>query len=182
MLRGLIWIKSSYRDITNSTNERTLIASVIPPNVFVGNTAIVETQTQGKQMLFLLSILNSFCEDYLIRYKVGTHVSMFYAYQLPMPRLDVGNAYFDAIVPRAARLTCTRPEFADLWQSVMGEAWDESKGATDPAERQKLRNEIDAIVAHLYRLTEADFTHILGTFPLVSESVKVATLNAYRDV
>jgi hypothetical protein len=70
-------------------------------------------------------------------------------------------------VPRAARLTCTRPEFADLWQSVMNAPWDESQGTADPAERQRLRDEIDAIVAHLYGLSRADFDHILGTFPLV---------------
>ena len=92
---------------------------------------------------------------------------MFYMYQLPMPRLNPGDPYFDAIVPRAARLTCTRPEFADLWGDVMGETWDDSSGAVDPAERQQLRDEIDAIVAHLYGLTRAEFDHILGTFPLV---------------
>jgi hypothetical protein len=53
------------------------------------------------------------------------------------------------IVPRAARLTCTRAEFADLWREDTGEDWNESSGATDPAERQRLRDEIDAIVAHL---------------------------------
>ena len=31
-------------------------------------------------------------------------------------------------------------------------------------------------------LTEAEFAHILTTFPLVAEAVKVAALNAYRDV
>lgn len=67
----------------------------------------------------------------------------------------------------AARLTCTRPVFADLWGQVMGTAWDETSAATDPAERQRLRDEIDAIVARLYGLTRADFDHILGTFPLV---------------
>ena len=49
----------------------------------------------------------------------------------------------------------------------MGTPWDASSGATDPAERQRLRDEIDAIVAHLYGLSRADFAHILGTFPLV---------------
>lgn len=48
-----------------------------------------------------------------------------------------------------------------------GRDWDESCGATDPAERQRLRDEIDALVAHLYGLSRADFDHILGTFPLV---------------
>jgi hypothetical protein len=34
----------------------------------------------------------------------------------------------------------------------------------------------------LYGLTETEFAHILTTFPLVAEAVKVAALNAYRDV
>jgi hypothetical protein len=59
------------------------------------------------------------------------------------------------------------PSVASLWQEVMGESWDESKGATDPVQRQALRDELDALVAHLYRLTRDDFQHILGTFPLV---------------
>jgi ABC-type Fe3+ transport system permease subunit len=37
-------------------------------------------------------------------------------------------------------------------------------------------------VAHLYGLTEAEFAHILSTFPLVAEPVKQAARNAYRDV
>ena len=50
----------------------------------------------------------------------------------------------------------------------MSETWDaEGKGATDPADRQTLRDELDALVAHLYGLTRDDFAHILGTFPLV---------------
>ena len=117
--------------------------------------------------MYLEGVYNSFCLDYVLRQKVATTINMFYLYQLPVPRLLPGDPYFDAIAPRAARLTCTRPEFADLWQSVMGEPWDESKGATDPAERQQLRDEIDAIVAHLYGLSREDFDHILGTFPLV---------------
>ena len=55
-------------------------------------------------------------------------------------------------------------------------------GATDPAERARLRAELDGLVAHLYGLTEAEFAHILGTFPLVAEPTKIAALNAWRDV
>jgi hypothetical protein len=55
-------------------------------------------------------------------------------------------------------------------------------GATDPTERAKLRAELDGLVAHLYGLSEEEFTHILGTFPLVAEPSKIAALNAWRDV
>ena len=36
--------------------------------------------------------------------------------------------------------------------------------------------------AHLYGLTDAEFAHILDTFPLVPEPTKIAALNAWRDV
>ena len=53
-------------------------------------------------------------------------------------------------------------------------------GATDPAERARLRAELDGRVAHLYGLTEDEFAHILRTFPLVAQPVKDAALDAYR--
>ncbi len=39
---------------------------------------------------------------------------------------------------------------------------------------------LEAICA--FANTKAGFAHILATFPLVAEPVKVAALNAYRDV
>ena len=33
---------------------------------------------------------------------------------------------------------------------------------------------------HLYGLTESEFTHILGTFPLVDPGVRAAALEAFR--
>ena len=52
---------------------------------------------------------------------------------------------------------------------------------TNAVPRAKLRAELDGLIAHLYGLTESEFAHILTTFPLVSDSVKLAAQNAYRD-
>ena len=54
--------------------------------------------------------------------------------------------------------------------------------AASTNERAKLRAELDGLVAHLYGLTEEEFIHILGTFPLVGSAVKVDAHNAYRRV
>ena len=158
-----------YRRIARPTDVRTLIAAVVPPSTICDTVAIIEgdAERQNRCVLYLSGLFNSLCLDYVLRLKIATTVNMFYVYQLPLPRLNPGNPYFDAIVPRAARLTCTRPEFAGLWQQVMGEPWDQSKAAADPAARQALRDELDALVAHLYGLSRDDFAHILGTFPLV---------------
>jgi len=58
----------------------------------------------------------------------------------------------------------------------------EGHGVTNEVERAQLRAELDGIIAHLYGLTEAEFAHILSTFPLVPEATKQAALSAYREL
>ena len=84
---------------------------------------------------------------------------------------------FLPIVQRSARLVCSTADFDALAISM-----DQRDGATDSAERARLRAELDGLVAHFYGLSEAEFTHILSTFALVSEPVKQAARNANRDV
>ncbi len=174
-----------HRRIARTTDERTLIAAIVPPNTACENnatTVLINGNSEQKAKIYVCALFNSFVLDYLIRYKISATLNMFYIYSLPVPRLMPGHSYFDAIVQRAARLVCTRAEFADLWQSVMGDSDDsplhlwggvgggDTVGGGVEAERQHLRDEIDALVAHLYGLSVSDFAHILGTFPLVFPS------------
>lgn len=158
-----------------STDIRTMIACIIPPGTFCWDNLAVTTMwdEHGDRLLeyphlcYLVAIMNSLVFDFTLRLQIGTNLSFYIIYQLPMPRLVQGNPYFEAIVSRAAHLTCISQEFAELWQEIMGESWDDSKGATIEAERQILRDEIDALVAHLYGLSHNEFAHILNAFPLV---------------
>ena len=174
-----------FRDIAANTNERTMVSSVIPPTfhgnklptikIFDGND---KRLISDAEQLFLCAVWNSFVIDSMLRMKVTTTLNFFYIYQLPIPRLTAKDAAFAPIVARAARLICTTPEFDALAKEVGLE----SHSVTDPAERTRLRSELDGLVAHLYGLTESEFAHVLTTFPLVPEPVKIAALNAYRDV
>jgi len=170
-----------FRDVAASTNERTMIAAVVPPNIFSGNTLILSQGFQGlSNMIALVALLNSYCVDFIIRKKVTNHCNMFYVYQLPIPRLTEKDSAFAPIVERAAKLICTTPEFDELAREVgLGS---HKKGASNEAERARLRAELDGLIAHLYGLTEDEFAYILTSFPLVSETVKTAAQNAYRDV
>ena len=111
---------------------------------------------------------------------VSANLSMFYIMQVPVPRLTASDPRFAPIVNRAAKLVCTSPEFDDLAKAVGLKS--HANGVTDPAERAKLRAELDGLVAHLYGLTETEFAHILVTFPLVPQDVRDAALVAYRDI
>ncbi|RLF96074.1 hypothetical protein DRN52_03035 [Thermococci archaeon] len=123
-------------------------------------------------------------------------MTMFYLYQLPIPRLTSGNWFFDQIVPRAARLICIDEEFAELWEETFKPEWREIAKTSkvkgwenlsekwkpecgvygwvyingekrDDGDRAQLRAEIDALVAHLYGLTKEEFSYILETFPVL---------------
>jgi hypothetical protein len=178
------------RRIARNTDERTLICTVLPPNSVVVHSLFVnvDKMLDPQTSLYLCAALNSFVADYFIRQQVTSNVSQFAIHLLPVPSPAASSAAFRAIVHRAARLICTTPEFDDLAIAVGKKKASTSSartgeyGTTDPTERAKLRAELDGLVSHLYGLTEAEFVHILGNFPLVPQPVKVAAHNAYRDV
>ncbi len=170
----------SYRAIGRSTDARTLIGTVLPSNVFSGNSLNIASPTQdNKSTVFISAVLNSFCVDFALRQQVSANINMFYIYQLPIPRLTKNDRYFNDIVQRAAKLICTTLEFDELAQEIG--LVSHQQGVTDETERAKLRAELDGMVAHLYGLTEDEFSYILTTFPIVSATVKEAALSAYRS-
>ena len=185
----------AFRDVARNTDERTMIATLLPPNRYCPHTVSLEQvyadevkdgtnvsthSLNAAQRLYLTAGFNSFVFDWFIRQSVTAHVSFFFVYNTPLPRLTDSAPHFKLIVTRAARLICTTTEFDALAHEVG--LRDHRDGATDPAERARLRAELDGLVAHLYGLSEDEFIHILATFPLVPEPVKQAARNAYRDV
>ncbi|MBC5796964.1 Eco57I restriction-modification methylase domain-containing protein [Sphaerospermopsis sp. LEGE 00249] len=176
-----------FRDIARNTDIRTIIATIDTcsfhgnklPNIKIfddfGNKII-----DYKSQLLVCSFFNSFVLDWLLRTKVSSTLNFFYIYQLPVPRLTEKDEYFNEIVERAAKLICTTAEYDELAKEVgLGS---HKNGITEERERGKIRAELDGIIAHLYGLTESEFSHILSTFPIVAEEVKNAALNAYREM
>jgi len=161
--------------------------TMLPRNVYCNHTIpyvwVYVNQPElfeARAALQFTTVFNSLVFDFLVRQRVTAHLTFFFLYQMPVPRLTAANAAFGPIVERAARLICTTPEFDDLAQEVGLRS--HKQGATDPAERARLRAELDGLVAHLYGLTYDEFAYILTTFPLVAPAVKDAALEAYRAV
>jgi hypothetical protein len=174
-----------FRDIAASTNERSAIATILPKSNFVGNTLPLHVpQTDAPlndvELLALLGVFNSFVFDSLIKKKITSHLNMFYVYQMPVPRLGSHSSFSSLLVTRAGALICTTPEFNDLRKAVEKDLGVAITPATGEAERARLRAELDGMVAHLYGLSEAEFAHVLSTFPLVAPAVKAAALAEYR--
>ena len=98
-------------------------------------------------------------------------------------RCSPNDPHCQAIGKRVARLVCIGQEFDALRRELLGSV--EAYVATNPIERQRLQNEIDALVAHLYGLNEDELRHILYapyTFPLVAREIKDGVLAAFARV
>ncbi|MFH1881651.1 MAG: DNA methyltransferase [Planctomycetota bacterium] len=118
-----------FRNIAASTNERTLICGVAPPS-FHGNSFMTITpknrQWNGPnetEMLWIASIMSSFCIDFLIRQKVSTNLNYFFIESLPIPRGDANNVLRYVTTAKATRLFCYNKDFANLWEKLWSDGW-----------------------------------------------------------
>ncbi len=110
-----------FRDITNATNERTAIFSLLP-RVGVGNKVpLLFPRATATQIACLLATLDSLTFDYVTRQKMGgTTLNFFIVYQLPvLPPAAFSPADIAYIVPRVLELVYTAWDItafaADVW-------------------------------------------------------------------
>jgi hypothetical protein len=109
----------AHRSIASSTNERTMIAAVLPRNTFYAHSLnAMRGKMEAAHVLIIAAIFNSLVFDAFLRQKVTGNLTMFYIYQMSVPRLTSQDDSFAPIVERAARLICTTSEFDDLAREV----------------------------------------------------------------
>jgi N-6 DNA Methylase/Eco57I restriction-modification methylase len=131
----------AYRDVASPTNRQTLIAAIVPRETVTTHTVFCVKETLDKEaQQFLCGILNSYVADYLVRMRVGTHVSAAIVARLPVPRPDRRDPLF-VVVADAARL--------------LAAGWNGGTFAR-----------LNAAAARLYGLTVPEFSHVVATFPL----------------
>jgi hypothetical protein len=155
------------RDITNRTNERGLIAAILPSNITDYTVRVLPIgNSSDTSQLVLLGLLNSFLLDYLARQRIGgTHLSNDVLEQLPIPRLQEIDPRLSAfIVPRCLELTYTAWDLEAFAQDC---GWSGPPFRWDEERRFQLRCELDAAFFHLYGLNRDDTAYILDTFPIV---------------
>ena len=142
----------AYRTIASSTNERTLIATLVPENVFLINSlnyicpiqysiddgGIHQTIVAQDTLHYLSAILNSYVLDYYIRMRVSANLNTFYINELPVPSPDETIKHKVTLM---ARMLLSDPSKKDV------------------------RAEIEIMIAKdLYSLSKEDMEHILSTF------------------
>ncbi|MFU0505625.1 Eco57I restriction-modification methylase domain-containing protein [Pseudaminobacter sp. NGMCC 1.201702] len=148
------------REITNATNERTVIASYLPRTAVSHTATLVFPRIASEQVPCLLANLNSLALDFCARQLIGgTHLTLSLIRQLPvfapsfytLPRRDF-------IVPRILELTYTSHSLAPFARDL---AFDGPPFAWDEDRRAYLRAELDAFYARAYGLSRDELRYIL---------------------
>ena len=151
----------SFRLITNRTNTRTLIAALTPPKCFQQHSVQFVELIRGdeKDEAYLLGCLSSIPLDWYARRFVEINFTFNYFNPLPIPRPDRDDPLWQRVVELSGRLACPDERFAD-WAAAVNVNY----GTLEPEEKQDKIYELDAVVAHLYGLSEPQLAHIFETF------------------
>jgi hypothetical protein len=140
----------AYRDITNTTNERTTIAAAIPRSPAARSSPVLgyDPSFNGAE---LLSNLNAFVFDYLSRLKLGgTHMTFSTLTQLPIvPPNNIGCALFGCYCPFAKILELTNTAW-DMKAFALAGGYDGPPFRWDDNRRFQIRCELDSAYFHLY--------------------------------
>jgi hypothetical protein len=151
----------AFRDVSRATDSRTVRAVLVPPRVFLTHKAphLTFLDTPEASRACCLGVMNSLPFDWQARRYVETSVAFFILEGLRVPSLDDGA--HDAIAAAAARLSCPDERFADFAAATGVEV-----GPLAPDERERLRAEIDARMAHSWGLDATDLETIFVDFTL----------------
>jgi hypothetical protein len=190
-------IQIALKDITSTTNARSIISCLLPPYGAGHTLPIIDIELAGQRdrasaQALLCGNLNSLVLDFVARTKIlGNHASWYIVEQLPVvpPRLydttRFGPKTAGEIVRAAVlELTYTAHDMAPFARD-MGHV-DAAGNAKPPfvwneERRLKLRAKLDAVYFHLYGVTDRDdVRHVYSTFPIV-EREEVAAHGRYRS-
>ncbi|MCR6688903.1 N-6 DNA methylase [Cellulomonas sp.] len=144
--------RAGFCDITGQTNERTLLAALIPAGVVCGNKVptltfdVPDMPAQDAASLWV-ALANTFAVDWVARRVVTTTVNYFLLRTLPLPVL--GPHELAAVLQLSRTLAQAEGRRADLW--ALAEA----------------RARIDAIAATALHLDLADLQVLLSDFRLI---------------
>ena len=145
----------AYRDVASATNTLTLIAALLPPGTVTTHTLFVlKTALDEEAQQFVVGMLNSLVANYIVRLRVGTHVTVSIVERLPLPKPSRTSVDFAAVS------ACAR-------------------GLSNTPKDLNLQTTLQAAAARLYGLDADAFAHVLSTLPLVDERLRAASMEAF---
>jgi hypothetical protein len=163
-----------FRRIACDTNERTVIASILPYGA-ASYGWILTIGPDATGLAILLGCYNSFAFDYMMRCSLSQpSIPQSTAAQLPVlasttydrrAPWDREHTLADWLIPRVLELTYTAWDLASFAGDL---GYHGPPFRFDEERRAVLRAELDACFFHLYGIEREDVVYILDTFPIVA--------------
>ena len=152
----------AFRDVTNATDRRTIIAALVPPGTILTNKAPYVFAYDGDERAssFLLGVLCSFPLDWYARKYVILGMNFHIFNGLPIPTYDATSPLIARVVVVAGRLAAIDERYRD-WAAYVGV---EVGSAKDEPVKSDLVAELDALVCLLYGLSVEQVRHVFATF------------------
>jgi len=175
-----------WRDITNATNERTVICNPFSRSASGDTLLLIFPGVSHLNLVAgLQANLSSLVLDYTCRQKIGgTHLKYNVFFQLPiLPPSAYSESDLSFIVPRVLELSYTShvmaPFARDLGYDGSPFLWDENR-------RAQLRAELDAWYALAYGLTRDELRYVLDPKDIMgadypSETFRVLQKNEVKQ-
>lgn len=175
-----------FGDVASPTNQRGLIACLLPRNSVSGHTVptIEMVNADTSTLLLWLGVGNSFAIDFLVRMKVSLHMSYTIMDSLPFPRDFSHTPAANEIARRVCMLCAVGPEMEEFRREAIqdGILQDLDSVAEDPEHRAVLAAEIDALVARdVFRMKKEEMLYILDPKNILGEECDVETFKALRN-
>ncbi|EAJ0037757.1 class I SAM-dependent DNA methyltransferase, partial [Campylobacter jejuni] len=181
------FFRLGYRAVASDTNERTLIASLLPKNCGFGHSMFANAPKQYivkddeicmdivpyEKILFVLALFNSLVVDFIIRNMVQINVSKSYLERIPLPQPSdeeiQNNEIYKTLAKNALLLQLYNDQnrhFDELKQefNIKNEEIPKTKKAYDI-----LRAKNDLLVKELYGLSDDEFSYMISTFKVLNE-------------
>lgn len=159
-----------WRSLTSPTNQRTMIASIIPSMPTCQSVQLLQT-TPVEDLLMILALFNSKVFDFFVRLKMGgIDLTQSVVRQIPVPFREAWNSMvtlhgvdytaLDAVRALERLLYRNEPDLCGLWDGVpeIKNADNYYKTAAD------VQEEIDKIIFQMYGLTSAEEKMVRNSF------------------
>jgi hypothetical protein len=149
------------RAVTRSTDSRTIMAALLPPDSVLTNIAPYLLFPIGKEKAeaYILGILSTRVFDWYARKFIETALNFHLFSAFPIPDLS-GGLVFERISHIAGLLAAVDERYTG-WASKVGVP---VNSVGSPIERSQLVAELEALAATAYGLSAKDLTHIFKTF------------------
>lgn len=152
----------AFRRVARTTDTRTFVCSLIPPQRIATEAASYFEQIRGdvRDEAYVLGLLSSMIFDWQLRRVMELTLSFTDLMGTSIPDPGPVHPVRDRVVEIAGRLAAVDERFAE-WAAEVGVP---VGSANDETTKQDLICELDACVAHLYGLDEDDLEVIYTTF------------------